>query len=1175
MFLLKQASTKILIIELLFGCGALLATQYHKPDLFPIGFSGIGSTGYATDEGQPYPDTLDYGEWYKETDLLELTHCNFIGCSDGGQYAYLNFASPNKYDFYNQVCLNADSAIYLAPNNTYCPLYCDRDGNGRADSVFYEGDTFVNPCGDTIVVGSGTTLYEYRSLRHYRWSSVFRNWWPCGRGGDGEMDTVFWPLMADSAATIYDRYFDSTEVEDSRFWGYNCFVEDPGMYNVWKNGIADADNRITDSIRTRETTGSDGLSGTHRMIIAKGQIYPFYYDGMDVNLFAKVPEIDALLIYTYMTLAYIPYGSQSFFDEFLYQYHTINGTPIVMSGLHNAGKYMQKYGKTLPLRNGQKRRWMACIEINWEFTWEDNTEKILSRRPCPPEIRAMTYLALSRGAKGILYVNYYNYKYRKDADGTYTNQLANIFPDSANMPTIDSGYTGSHTARSGALGLRDATSKPCDTTIYSGPVLLDVPDGQTTYWDGKPDHTFGYICHLIPEIKAISDVLMQLDWVNAYSLNSTAPEWRSTCPHYYVDTVIGAEYVDLGFFRHSSNGVDYFMVVNREGIADMTNREINVVLHVMTMNQLLLTDMADSTNPDTLAPDSGYYFSFTRTFEPGEGKLFRLSRIHGGRLLHLALSGGWREGRVSTGFMQSLQGDGGGGFPDPVLGWALLGWRWLIDKPDDLDSMQLWAKRGYYGEWNHAWTKEGDTATTGTVYPPIPNWKQHLSPMEDSCMYFLEVGNHESGSDLGTFGKGTQSNTVRVQVPGYIYGGCPDLYSFFYQDSAVSPGHVFIENNTILPHSEHYQQMDEDLLRLDVLNDSPDHYYMAIVENDDEASYLDQAKLWVVDHDEGTQVATSADDSIYVYSEMAGPTYCKDNGNNDRLDEVLWEDTLSYGGPEGSYLIVKFDDVEWAHTGLLLSMGNWESGPTPAPKNYLSIPQEPGEGGRWDSLGVAYGRMNHSQWMVDVSDVDSLVFRIMCKGNDTTFIDRIALVKLEGSGWSKQEAALDSATKYDTLGGDLAHRTPYLLYQDTLIETLSPKYPQLSLRFDKVDSSTIYSLRDYVLQSRGYYSTTIDPPLGIEEGPLQFGLRVEQLTPLSRAAVINYSVPYPIHVRIAAYDVVGRLIKCIVDEEVKAGRYSEEWKGKDEAGRTLASGVYFVKMMTEDFEKTTKIVILE
>lgn len=91
MFFLKQVFTKVTIGVVIFTCGVLLATNYHKPDLFPIGFSGIGNTGYPkTNEqgnnfdGSPYPEDADYGEWIDEVELLDSTHCNFIGCSDGG-----------------------------------------------------------------------------------------------------------------------------------------------------------------------------------------------------------------------------------------------------------------------------------------------------------------------------------------------------------------------------------------------------------------------------------------------------------------------------------------------------------------------------------------------------------------------------------------------------------------------------------------------------------------------------------------------------------------------------------------------------------------------------------------------------------------------------------------------------------------------------------------------------------------------------------------------------------------------------------------------------------------------------------------------------------------------------------------------------------------------------------
>jgi hypothetical protein len=134
---------------------------------------------------------------------------------------------------------------------------------------------------------------------------------------------------------------------------------------------------------------------------------------------------------------------------------------------------------------------------------------------------------------------------------------------------------------------------------------------------------------LIPEIKKIKDVLIQLDWVNGYSLNSTDPSWASPCPHAYVMDVQGVSYMDLALFDHPYEpiGVEYFMLVNREGIEDMTNRNVSVALdagHWPQEDSLVLTDIAHKDHPQTLKRDGDRYV-FTQVFEPGEGKLYRVS----------------------------------------------------------------------------------------------------------------------------------------------------------------------------------------------------------------------------------------------------------------------------------------------------------------------------------------------------------------------------------------------------------------------------------------------------------------------------------------------------------------------------------------------------------------------
>ncbi len=65
--------------------------------------------------------------------------------------------------------------------------------------------------------------------------------------------------------------------------------------------------------------------------------------------------------------------------------------------------------------------------------------------------------------------------------------------------------------------------------------------------------------------------------------------------------------------------------------------------------------------------------------------------------------------------------------------------------------------------------------------------------------------------------------------------------------------------------------------------------------------------------------------------------------------------------------------------------------------------------------------------------------------------------------------------------------------------------------------------------------------------------------PFNPVTRISYSVPTTQHVRIAIYDVAGRLVESLVDEVKGAGEYVLAW----DAGR-LPSGVYFYRMETGD-----------
>jgi hypothetical protein len=76
-------------------------------------------------------------------------------------------------------------------------------------------------------------------------------------------------------------------------------------------------------------------------------------------------------------------------------------------------------------------------------------------------------------------------------------------------------------------------------------------------------------------------------------------------------------------------------------------------------------------------------------------------------------------------------------------------------------------------------------------------------------------------------------------------------------------------------------------------------------------------------------------------------------------------------------------------------------------------------------------------------------------------------------------------------------------------------------------------------------------------------LRVASPNPFRSATMINYNLARPGTVRMAIYDLSGRLIRTLVAEGVPAGPGQVEWDGKDNAGRQVASGAYECRLDTD------------
>jgi hypothetical protein len=99
--------------------------------------------------------------------------------------------------------------------------------------------------------------------------------------------------------------------------------------------------------------------------------------------------------------------------------------------------------------------------------------------------------------------------------------------------------------------------------------------------------------------------------------------------------------------------------------------------------------------------------------------------------------------------------------------------------------------------------------------------------------------------------------------------------------------------------------------------------------------------------------------------------------------------------------------------------------------------------------------------------------------------------------------------------------------------------------------------------------------------PARFALKQNHPNPFNPITKLTYEIPpakgddvsVPVQLRI--YDVKGQIVKTLVDDMVKPGRYSIVWNGKNERGISLPSGIYYYRLEAGSFSETKKMIILK
>jgi hypothetical protein len=105
-------------------------------------------------------------------------------------------------------------------------------------------------------------------------------------------------------------------------------------------------------------------------------------------------------------------------------------------------------------------------------------------------------------------------------------------------------------------------------------------------------------------------------------------------------------------------------------------------------------------------------------------------------------------------------------------------------------------------------------------------------------------------------------------------------------------------------------------------------------------------------------------------------------------------------------------------------------------------------------------------------------------------------------------------------------------------------------------------------------SVSVDPT-GIDDIPsYRTALEQNVPNPFNGNTTIRYSLKERQQARVDVYDVRGRLVKTLVNEQRPAGFQTVKWDGTDRFGNRVASGVYFYRLVSQGRTFIKKTVLL-
>ena len=97
----------------------------------------------------------------------------------------------------------------------------------------------------------------------------------------------------------------------------------------------------------------------------------------------------------------------------------------------------------------------------------------------------------------------------------------------------------------------------------------------------------------------------------------------------------------------------------------------------------------------------------------------------------------------------------------------------------------------------------------------------------------------------------------------------------------------------------------------------------------------------------------------------------------------------------------------------------------------------------------------------------------------------------------------------------------------------------------------------------------------VDQLPVAFALEQNYPNPFNPSTTIEYALKERSRVLLKIYDVVGKEVRTLINEEQTAGVRRAIWDGRNNSGSQVSSGIYFYRIQAGNFVKSMKMILMK